>query len=69
MTETKTVCDRCGKEINGFSRMKIWKVQKKTLGIRFIFGPGCYDYSDGELELCSKCRHEFWKWMKKKEED
>lgn len=69
MTETRTVCDRCRKEIKGFPRMEIRKMRKKILGIRTIYGHGAYDYTDEKLELCPKCLHEFWKWIKKKEED
>ena len=69
MTETKTVCDRCGKEIKGFSRIKIWKVRKKILRFCFMFGPGAHDYSDGKLDLCSDCYHDFEKWLEEKEED
>lgn len=66
MTETKTVCDRCGKEIKGFSRIKIWKVRKKTLGLCFTFGPGDHDYLDEKLELCTNCYHDFEKWLMEK---
>lgn len=69
MTETKTVCDRCGKEIKGFPRMQIWKGRKKALGIRTIYGHGAYDYTNGKLELCTDCYHDFEKWLEEKEED
>ena len=57
MTETKTVCDRCGKEINGFSRIKIWKdVYKRQVLLKlhhcfsqcFFYLPGCHTLIRGE---------------------
>ena len=48
MIKTKTVCDRCGKEIKGFPRLKIWKVRQKI---------------KKKIELCSNCRKEFNNWM------
>ena len=69
MTETKTVCDRCGKEIKRFPRLKIWKVRKKILGVRTVFGHGAYDYTDGKLDLCTDCDHDFEKWREEKKED
>ena len=69
MTETKTVCDRCGKEINRFPRLKIWKGRKKALGIRTTYGRGAYDYTDGKLDFCADCYHDFEKWLEEKKED
>lgn len=63
MIKTKTVCDRCGKEIKGFPRLKIWRVRQKIIRVFIFFSPSVYDYIDEKIELCSNCRKEFNNWM------
>ena len=56
MTETNTVCDRCGKEITRFPRMFL-TMHKDDYIIR---------YSVKRVDLCYKCEEDFKHWMEEK---
>lgn len=71
MTETKTVCDRCGKEIKGFPRMKLVTKranQDNYFEIRaYIFSTEGMTESD--IDLCADCEEDFKRWLEEKGEE
>lgn len=57
---TKTICDRCGVEINYIGWTAKFPFPKKRPFLlkllKIHYGiPGCDDYSNQEYELCNKC--------------
>ena len=57
---SKTVCDRCGKEIKYLGwTSKIFRVRKIFNG-----NPSGYDYSDCTWELCNECTKGLKEFMK-----
>ena len=66
MTQTKTICDRCGKEINGqYPRFKLCQKNRRLDIIRF-WGSGGYDYVSYDYDICDECNKELEKWLGQK---
>ena len=63
MTETKTYCDRCGKEI----KPCILPQGLVTLRYSIKFGYGSHDYFTSTHELCSDCVKALDKFLKGEE--
>lgn len=59
MTETKTVCDRYGKEITRFPRMFLTMHKDDCIN----------RYSGKHVDLCYKCEEDFKRWLEEKEEE
>lgn len=61
MTEHKTICDRCGKEIPE-RKYPIMCIQSKKQVTKLLgFGP--FDYTDTNYDFCSECTEAFEKFM------
>lgn len=60
MTETKTYCDRCGKEIKD----RILPQGLATLRYTIKIGQGLFDLSTSVHELCSDCVKALDKFLK-----
>ena len=57
MTETKTVCDRCGKVVKRFPRQILYIVKN--------------DNTDGSvfketIDVCADCEEDFKRWLERK---
>ena len=61
----KYFCDKCGKEIDQYSGMKIkWELGISQLPVRPVY---CDD--EGKYDLCNECSSEFKGWIDNAEDN
>lgn len=68
MTETRTVRDRCGKEIKGIPRMKLVMKKVNKFAIR-SYGLPPDSMIESNIDLCVDCEKDFNHWLEEKKEE
>jgi NMD protein affecting ribosome stability and mRNA decay len=63
MTETITICNRCGVEIETFKFFSLkYNCKRKKFNLQ------SNDREIGNIELCKNCKESFFEWLNREED-